>query len=96
MAYFVAETLGMRPLQILTEWTCEELLVAFAQYANRNAKENYDTMTRKERAKKKMTRIDRWAMPFVTQKQMDEMATKAQEDQKHMDESALIANAMFG
>lgn len=41
MAHFVAKELKMRPNDILDEWGCAELLVAYGHYANEIADKNY-------------------------------------------------------
>lgn len=41
MAHFVAKTLHIRPNEILDTWGVPELLVAYGQYANELADENY-------------------------------------------------------
>lgn len=96
MAYFVAKELTIRPVTILTEWTCEELLVAFGVYANQNSSTNYEMLSKKERYRKGMTSLDRWAMPFVTEEQMAAMGTRAKKEQVDLDDQAAIAQALFG
>lgn len=66
MAHFVAKELGIRPYQILTEWTVEELMVAYGEYANIHARESYEMMSPKERAKKRVLPTDRWAVKFIS------------------------------
>ena len=41
MAHYVAEKLHMRPGEILDTWGVPELIVAFGQYANEQAHQNY-------------------------------------------------------
>ena len=94
MAYMVAKTLGMRPLTILTEWSCEELLVAFAYYANLNSKQNWEMMSPKDRAQKGMKSIDRWAIPFITLKQLEEL--NQPEEEPDLEDNAKIASVLFG
>lgn len=96
MAYFVAKELSMRPMTILTNWNTEELLVAFAYYANINSKQSYDMMDKKERAKKHMTQIDRWAIPFVSEEQAESMSKDIQNEKKDVAENMSIAKALFG
>ena len=43
MAHYVAEKLHMRPSEILDTWGVPELIVAFGQYANEQANQNYQT-----------------------------------------------------
>ena len=66
MAHFVAKELGLRPYEILTEWTVEELMVAYGEYANIHARESYEMMSPKERAKKRVLPTDRWAVKFIS------------------------------
>lgn len=96
MAYYVARTLHFRPLEILLEWTCEELLVAFAFYANQNSSEYFETLSKKDRYKKGMTELDRWAVPFVSESQLEEMNKKVEQDKHQLETSRDIAAAMFG
>lgn len=42
MAHFVAKTLHLRPLQILTEWGVPELLVAYGHYADEITSRNLE------------------------------------------------------
>lgn len=42
MAYFVAKTLRIRPLEILENWSYPELIVAYGHYANEISNENYE------------------------------------------------------
>ena len=46
MAHFVAKELHMRPSDILDKWGVPELLVAYGEYANRIAAQNYDSWER--------------------------------------------------
>lgn len=41
MAHSVARTLNLRPNDILDNWGCAELMVAFGQYANEDAYKNW-------------------------------------------------------
>lgn len=78
MAYFVAKELGMRPIEILTTWNCEELLVAYGNYINQKSAEYVESVPEKEWAKHKpepITWLDRWAVLFVDSEQMKELAT---------------------
>lgn len=100
MAYFVAKELHLRPLDILTTWNCEELLVAYGYYANQHAAENYASISPKERATHKdadghpqpITWLDRWAVLFVTPEQMEEMNSDTKNVQKNQDEISEIAS----
>lgn len=42
MAHYVARTLHQRPNDILDKWGVPELIVAYGEYANEDAKKNYE------------------------------------------------------
>ena len=42
MAHYVARVLHQRPNDILDRWGVPELVVAFGEYANEDAKKNYE------------------------------------------------------
>lgn len=96
MAYAVAKELGLRPLDVLSDWTCEELLVAYGVYANQNQANYYDMLTKKERRLKKMTSLDRWAIPFLRPEQVKELASKQKEEETKLEDMEAIAQAIFG
>lgn len=93
MAYFVAKVLHLRPWVILTEWTCEELLVAYGVYANQQSKEAYDMKTPKERTRDKLEYMDRWALPFFTPQDIEQNV--AEEEEGLDEEMAKIAETLF-
>lgn len=103
MAYFVARELHKRPLEILTTWSCEELLVAYGYYANIHSNENYSMLTPKDRATHKdaegrpapLTWLDRWAVLFVTPEQMKELADD-EKDLDDQDDLTRAASIFFG
>lgn len=90
-------------MDILTGWTCEELLVAYGVYANAHSQENYNMLSKKERAQHKdadgkpapLGWLDRWAVLFVTPEQMKELAddTNGRDNQ---DELSKAAEIFFG
>lgn len=102
MAYFVGKELHIRPYTIMTEWTCEELLVAYGHYANQHAAENYAMISPKDRATHKdadgrpapLTWLDRWAVLFVTPEQMEEMS-KEVEGKNNPDDLQKAAQIFF-
>lgn len=99
MAYFVAKELHMRPMDILLNWTCEELLVAYGHYANNHSYEYIESVPKKEWAKKKITWLDRWAVLFVTPDQLEELNKDESElvDKQKNAESILNASQiLFG
>lgn len=62
----------MRPFTILTEWSCEELLVAWAIYANRHSQQYFESVPTAERRARGMKDMDRWAVPFFSEEQVRE------------------------
>ena len=99
MAYFVAKELHLRPLDILSDWSCEELLVAYGYYADQKSAEYVETVPKKEWAKKHITWLDRWAVLFITQDQADELTKDEEEAENSIKASESLANAsqiLFG
>lgn len=102
MAYFVAKELNMRPYSVLTEWTCEELLVAYGHYANQHSNERYSMLSPKERRLHKdedgkadpLSWLDRWSVLFVTPEQMSELA-KDVDGREGQDELSRAAEIFF-
>lgn len=82
-------------MDILTGWSCGELLVAYGVYANAHSKEGYDLMPKAERRKKNLTWLDRWAIPFFTQQQVETLSEAIQEENKEAEEMSRIAEALF-
>lgn len=99
MAYFVAKELHLRPLDVLSNWSCEELLVAYGYYADQKSAEYVETVPKKEWAKKHITWLDRWAVLFITQDQAEELTKDEEEAEKDIKASESLANAsqiLFG
>ena len=99
MAYFVAKELHLRPLDILSDWSCEELLVAYGYYADQKSAEYVETVPKKEWAKKHITWLDRWAVLFITQDQAEELTKDEEEAENSIKASESLANAsqiLFG
>lgn len=94
MGYAVAKELKCRPLDILTTWTCEELLVAYGVYANQRSQANFEMTPPSERRKKKVDEMDRWAIPFISYNQIEELEQKEEDNQ--FDEMEAIGKALFG
>lgn len=42
MAHYVGKVLHIRPYEILTTWSCPELLVAYGEYSNEASLEAYE------------------------------------------------------
>ena len=101
MAYFVAKELGMRPLTILEDWTCEELLVAYGEYINAHTAEYVESIPKKEWAKHKpkpITWLDRWGVLFVSPEQLVELSSdrkKANEKAKNETDILEAAKILF-
>lgn len=93
MAYYVAKVLHIRPYTILTEWTCEELMVAYGVYANQQSKESYDMKKPSELVQEKLTYMDRWALPFFTQQDLED--NTPEEENTAEDDMSKIASALF-
>jgi hypothetical protein len=99
MAYFVAKELHMRPMDILTQWNCEELLVAYGYYADQKSAQYVDMTPKKEWAKKHITWLDRWAVLFITKDQAEELTRDEKEADKSLKDADSLANAsqiLFG
>ena len=93
MAYYVAKVLHIRPYTILTEWTCEELMVAYGVYANQQSKESYDMKKPSELVQEKLTYMDRWALPFFTQQDLED--NTPEEENTAEDDMSKIVSALF-
>lgn len=66
MAHYVAETLHLRPAEILDTWSVPELLVAFGQYANEVADSNYKQWSNLDtQTKMKTERPPRYIVQFI-------------------------------
>lgn len=75
MAHFVAKILHMRPNDILDGWGVPELIVAYGQYANEVADENYQGWKTRQRAKTKgwePPEPKRYIVRFIGVKEMDD------------------------
>lgn len=95
MAYFVAKELHLRPTEILNNWCCEELLVAYGEYANVHSAEYVEMTPKKEWAKHKppITWLDRWAVLFVSPEQIKELTDDQKKDKKQAKDEIDIAEA---
>ena len=95
MAYFVARELHIRPYEILTTWTCEELCVAYGEYANIHSAESYEarmSLFRKNEKPKRPAPDEKWAVIFVTREELAEMHKKAAEQEKRPNLADLAGN----
>lgn len=98
MAYFVARELHIRPYTILTEWTCEELLVAYGEYANIHSAEAYETrmaMFRKNEKPRKPSPDEKWAVVFLTTEELKELNSKKPNENNQIDLADLAKNLLF-
>lgn len=102
MAYFVAKELHLRPMDILENWGCEELLVAYGTYANNHSQERFSMLSPKERATHKdekgrpapITWLDRWAVLFVTSEQLEKLNSDTK-DRTNQDDLSKAAEIFF-
>lgn len=85
MTYTVAKTLHIRPREILFNWTCEELLVAFGVYVNDIMAQKYaefESLDSTTKSKiKKSDRPQEYAIRFITFDQWEEL-TRPKSDQE--------------
>lgn len=73
MAHFVAKQLHLRPSEILDTWCVAELIVAYGQYANEIADENYRSWkasTDKRKGPPPMPK--RYVVRFVGMRELEE------------------------
>lgn len=67
----------MRPMEILTTWCVEELMVAYGHYINAKSAEYVESVPQKEWATHKpepITWLDRWAVLFISGEQVEELS----------------------
>lgn len=106
MAYAVAKELGLRPRSVML-WDPEELVVAFGVYANQHAAEAFEMSSaqfKKNKQKPKPpTWLDRWAVLFMTEDQVEKMMEEQEEAERNRnktmtDEETMrnAANILFG
>lgn len=69
MAHFVGKVLHIRPNEILDTWGCPELVVAFGEYANEIAQENYAIWKSGDR---KTPMPDRYSVRFYSPEQLQD------------------------
>ena len=73
MAHFVAKHLHMRPNDILDTWGVPELIVAYGQYANEIADENYQAWKDAHRPKgTERPEPRRYVVRFIGPKELGE------------------------
>lgn len=68
-------------------------MVAYGVYANQQSKESYDMKKPSELVQEKLTYMDRWALPFFTQKDLED--NTPEEENTAEDDMSKIASALF-
>lgn len=63
-------------------------------YANQKTQEAYEMTSQKDRRRRHMTELDRWALPFVTGDQMKELWATPQTSP--LSDGERIAEIIFG
>lgn len=74
MAHFVAKQLHLRPNDILDKWGVPELIVAYGEYANELADENYRSWRASQDAKRKgytPPQPKRYVVRFIGPREME-------------------------
>lgn len=65
MAHYVAKVLHQRPNDILDNWGCAELIVAFGEYANEESRQRYEEWKNLDaQARAKNPKPDEYAVYF--------------------------------
>lgn len=97
MAYTVAKILHIRPLTVLTEWNCEELLVTFGVYMNELMDEKYaEYQTLDSTAKSKVEiKPKEYALRFVTFEQLEQANKPKSEEQIAFEEQERLQIEAF-
>ena len=73
MAHYVGKLLHIRPNEILDTWGVAELIVAYGQYANEAANENYESWKAINMpTKDKKVPPRRYVVRFVSVKEMED------------------------
>lgn len=68
-------------------------MVAYGVYANQQSKESYDMKKPSELVQEKLTYMDRWALPFFTQQDLED--NTPEEENTAEDDMNKIASALF-
>lgn len=68
-------------------------MVAYGVYANQQSKESYDMKKPSELVQEKLTYMDRWALPFFTQQDLED--NTPEEENTVEDDMSKIASALF-
>lgn len=68
-------------------------MVAYGVYANQQSKGSYDMKKPSELVQEKLTYMDRWALPFFTQQDLED--NTPEEENTAEDDMSKIASALF-
>lgn len=68
-------------------------MVAYGVYANQQSKESYDMKKPSELVQEKLTYMDRWALPFFTQQDLED--NTPEEENTVEDDMSKIASVLF-
>lgn len=68
-------------------------MVAYGVYANQQSEESYDMKKPSELVQEKLTYMDRWALPFFTQQDLED--NTPEEENTAEDDMSKIASALF-
>ena len=69
MAHYVGKVLHIRPSEILDNWGCAELIVAYGQYSNESSSEAYDIWKNGDHKSK---RPDKYHVEFYTLEDLED------------------------
>lgn len=73
MAHYVAKILKLRPNDILDCWGVSELIVAYGYYRNEAQQKAFaEVESYNSSAKKKIPRVNRYAVRFYTRQELEE------------------------
>ena len=72
MAHFVGKHLHMRPNAVLDTWGVPELIVAYGQYANEIADDNYQAWKARQPGAPEPPRPRRYVVRFIGVREMQE------------------------
>lgn len=68
-------------------------MVAYGVYANQQSEESYDMKKPSELVQEKLTYMDRWALPFFTQQDLED--NTPEEENTAEDDMSKIASVLF-
>ena len=73
MAHTVGEILHIRPSEILDTWGVPELIVAYGQYMNEKANENFQSWVARNRKNHEDPMPERYVVRFIGVREMEEL-----------------------